>query len=156
VEPSTVSSDFGWITPDAGGLRGVSDFRKVAAFVEKPPMPEALTLYSSGAVWNTMVVVARAARLLERFYQHLPLHADVLMTAHAIEAPRREVFLREWYPELPTRDFCRDLLTPSPGLCLFTWPAAMGWSDLGTPDRMRDWLTLPRRPLRMLLADRVA
>jgi hypothetical protein len=33
-------------------------------------------------------------------------------------------------------------------MTLFTWPAAMGWSDLGTPERLTVWLG--SRPMREL------
>jgi hypothetical protein len=65
-------------------------------------------------------------------------------------------FLREWYAELPLSDFSRDVLTPSKNLCLYTWPVEMGWSDLGTPDRMSEWLALHRRPLAAALGEQIA
>jgi mannose-1-phosphate guanylyltransferase len=152
VEPSTVSSDFGWITPEAQGAVADAAFDRVASFVEKPPASEAFQLFESGAVWNTMVVVARARALFDRYRRHLSFHADVLTAAHELLPEARDQFLREWYRELPKADFCRDLLTPSArDLCVYTWPAEMGWSDLGTPDRLQEWLSLQERPLTMRL-----
>lgn len=34
----------------------------------------------------------------------------------------------------------RELLRPEDGLWVQVWPRAMGWSDLGTPARLRGWL----------------
>jgi mannose-1-phosphate guanylyltransferase len=146
VQPSSVSVDFGWITAGAPtALVGDARFERVHAFVEKPPLHEAFMLFSSGAVWNTMVLVARASALLDLYRRHLPFHADVMLTAH-LQDVGKERFLREWYPELPSADFCRDLLTPSRNLCLYTFPVEMGWSDLGTPERMAEWMAVQRTP----------
>lgn len=153
VQPSSVTMDFGWITPgDRGTVSGAEQFRRVQTFFEKPPLHEAFRLYASGAVWNTMVLVARASALLELYRKHLPFHADLMQSAHAFDTRDRDTFLRDWYPELPSADFCRDLLTPSQNLCLYTFPVEMGWSDLGTPDRMAEWMEMQRRPARMVLA----
>jgi mannose-1-phosphate guanylyltransferase len=148
TEPTAVTMDFGWILP-GGRCTGDADFLAVRSFVEKPPMHEALRLYSSGAVWNTMVVVARAGALIDLYRRLLPFHADVILTAHGLEADMRQTFLQEWYRDLPPADFCRDLLSPARGLCLYTFPAEMGWSDLGTPERMTEWIwtTTGRAPL---------
>jgi mannose-1-phosphate guanylyltransferase len=140
IEPTLVASDYGWITPAVQGQVGGVTFQRVSAFVEKPPAFEACELFASGAVWNTMVLVAKASALLERYRVQLPFLADVLTTAAQLEAPARERFLAEWYPELPRADFSRDLLTHSRPLDLFTWPAEIGWSDLGTPERLEQWL----------------
>jgi len=147
VEPAEATADFGWITPASGGPAGHEAFDAIAAFVEKPALVDARMLFSSGAVWNTMVVVARARALFELYRRHLPFQTDVLVAAQARPVDR-PAFLRDWYPNLPTADFCRDLLTPSiADLCLYTWPVEMGWTDLGSPDRLEDWLSQQRYAL---------
>jgi mannose-1-phosphate guanylyltransferase len=140
VEPLTPSGDFGWITPQASGDLGTSSFSKVAAFVEKPPVDQAARLFVSGAVWNSMVVVARATALFDLYRQHLSYLADFFTAALTVRDEARNDFLHEWYPKLPAADFCRDVLAPARDLCMYTWPVEMGWSDLGTPDRLDDWL----------------
>jgi mannose-1-phosphate guanylyltransferase len=140
VEPTAVTEDYGWITPSIRGefARGV--VQAVAGFVEKPSLFHAFQLFSAGAVWNTMVLVAKASALLSRYRRHLPFLADVFDKAAELDAKHREAFLAEWYPDLPRADFSRDLLMPTRPLCLFTWPAEIGWSDLGTPERLNAWL----------------
>ena len=140
VEPSSIRTDFGWITPDADLLFPDEPFQIVDGFVEKPGLAEAFHLFGAGGVWNTMVLVARGSALLDRFKQQLPFLADVLTTAMTLESEARASFLRDWYPELPRQDFSRDLLTTSRPLSLYTWPVDAGWSDLGTPERLDEWL----------------
>jgi mannose-1-phosphate guanylyltransferase len=147
VVPSVISSDFGWITPVEAVEQAEHDFQRVASFVEKPPLHHAARLHSAGAVWNTMVLVARASTLLDSYRQHLPIHFDVISAAAAQDPPDSRQRLWESYRELPPADFCGDLLTPLRSLCLYTFPTEMGWSDLGTPRRMAEWLSSQRRAI---------
>ena len=144
VEPTAVAADYGWMTPTvpAGLARGT--FQPVAGFVEKPPLSQALDLFSSGAVWNTMLLVAKAKALLARYHQHLPFLAGVLPRVADLRVEACETFLQDWYPRLPSHDFSRDLLTPSRPLWLYTWPSTIGWSDLGTPERLEEWQSIQR------------
>jgi mannose-1-phosphate guanylyltransferase len=147
TQPASVSMDFGWIKAGPPvALVGDTRFERVYRFVEKPPLYDAFMLFSSGAVWNTMVLVARAASLVELYRRCLPFHVDVMLTATGLTSAERERFLYEWYPELPPADFCRDVLAPSRNLCLYTFPLEMGWSDLGTPERMAEWMERHRLP----------
>jgi hypothetical protein len=45
-----------------------------------------------------------------------------------------------------TVDFSRDILARARGLAVSLWPASLGWADLGTPDRLRDWWDDPAPP----------
>ena len=88
--------------------------------------------------------VGRAAALLARYHQRMPFTTDVLTRAAGLKLQEREMFLRDWYPELPSADFSRDVLTHSFPLCLYTWSSEIGWSDLGTPERLQEWLAIGR------------
>ncbi len=152
VEATSASADSGWITPRVLGMPVYNAFSDVAGLVDRPPVSDASFLYWSGAVWNTMVLVARAATLLDLCRRSLPFHTDVILAARQMDAASRELLLREWYPELPIADVSRDVLAPSKNLSLYTWPTEMGWSDLGTPDRMAAWRSLQRRPASLVTA----
>ena len=137
VEPSTPNEDYGWITPEPGSTAGL---RAVASFVEKPSRDIAERLMVSGALWNTMVVVARAETLFDLYWRHLPGLAAVFDEALQVPPPDRDAFLALQYPELPALDFSRHLLAQATGLQACAWPQSMGWSDLGTPQRLEGWL----------------
>jgi mannose-1-phosphate guanylyltransferase len=138
VAPETADNDYGWIMPAATPAvsRGL---RAVAAFVEKPAPDVALRLFESGAVLNTMVLVARASTLLALYHQHLPTLLDIFIESMRLSGPSRSAFLRRQYEALPVADFSRDLLSVAHGVSLHTWPASIGWSDLGTPARLERW-----------------
>lgn len=92
-----------------------------------------------------MVLTARASALLDRFAKHLPALTDVFLEAIERGVDGSTPFLQTKYAELPSADFSRDLIAASGGLSFHTWPVDMGWSDLGTPDRLASWQVERRR-----------
>lgn len=142
VAPTRASDDYGWIVPGAG--RVVRDFRPVREFVEKPPSVEAGRLLDSGGVWNTMVVVARASALWSMFQENLNELAKVFEAAQKLTSHERDEFLSNAYRNLRSWDFSRDLLGVAHNLLVYTWPSAIGWTDLGTPERLQEWLRRPK------------
>lgn len=146
IEPSAPAPDYGWITPKTNGLRPVGHFAKVDQFREKPGPAEADRLFQSGSVWNTMVLVGRAGAVFAECQRQLPHMADVFLAARREPEGRRAAFLADGYRSMPTADFSRDVVARARGLALFTWPGSMGWSDLGTPERLRAWRQGPGSP----------
>jgi mannose-1-phosphate guanylyltransferase len=143
VEPADPDSDYGWISPAEPQQPGPEhQLRRIAGFVEKPSASAAARLRRSGAVWNTMVLVTRPSVMLHLYREHAPWLADVFDAAMARPPLVRAAFLEHQYRHLPPSDFSGDILAHADGLALCTWPAAMGWSDLGTPDRLERWLRL--------------
>jgi mannose-1-phosphate guanylyltransferase len=143
VEPSAASDDLGWISLPPGPPNSI---RPVSGFVEKPAAGVARRLLTSGAIWNTMVLVARVRDLVGLSAAHLPEITTTFLRASARPEPEREAFLRARYPLLANADFSRDVLTKARGLLAYTWPSSIGWSDLGTPDRLCAWLRVTSSP----------
>jgi hypothetical protein len=48
--------------------------------------------------------------------------------------------LRRAYAMMPPCDFSREILAGARDLAVVRWPAAVGWTDLGTPERVAEWL----------------
>ena len=138
VEPESPSGDFGWIRP--GHDEGPQRIRPVREFVEKPSPEDAASLLATGGVWSTMVIIAHLQALYGLYAAHLPALDDVFRRARAVPTNEREAFLADRYPQLPHTDLSRDLLGPAAGLSLYVWPRELGWTDLGTPDRLEAWL----------------
>jgi len=137
------TQDYGWIVP---GPRGESGLWHVSRFVEKPKSAEAERLLAQGAAWNTMVMAARASRLQALFHEHLGDLADIFESARHLDEHARRGFLSGVYPTIVPRDLSRDLLTQAQNLLVYKWPRGIGWSDLGTPDRLARWLGDPTAP----------
>ena len=143
VEPDRAAEDYGWITPRSIGRWDDAPVRPVAAFVEKPRRREAAALLASGAVWNTMMLVGRVQTLIDLYRRHLPDLTEVFTRAWGLPPDRRDAFLVEKYPHLSVTDLSRDVLTLAEGLVVYTWPASLGWTDLGTPERLEHWTRRP-------------
>ena len=137
VAPSSADDEYGWITPHDGAVARL--FRAVATFVEKPAPVVARQLFEAGAVWNTMVLVGRATALLSLYRRHLPELADAFVPALGLLPVERTNYFASLYDQLPVADFSHDVLSRADGLTLYSWPATLGWSDLGTPDRLNRW-----------------
>jgi mannose-1-phosphate guanylyltransferase len=145
AEPDSAHADYGWIAPRP--RRGENDrIQDVATFVEKPGPAEAARLLTAGAVWNTMVLVARAGALFDLYRRFVPEMADEFARLSRVPVDRRQAYLADLYPRLPSRDFSFDVLSPAQGLAVYTWPASVGWSDLGTPERLALWLRRDATP----------
>jgi mannose-1-phosphate guanylyltransferase len=140
VEPQSAIGDYGWIVPareEAGDGRHTST---VASFVEKPPAPAAERLFASGAVWNTMVLVARAEAILTLYRRYAPDLAGAFECLRFLPPSRRDQQLRRLYEHLPMLDFSHDVLEQASGLHCLAWRASVGWTDLGTPERLAAWI----------------
>ena len=138
AQPQSAVGDYGWIVTRAGTDPATS---LVETFVEKPAADDARQLFAAGAIWNTMVVVARAEALIALYRQHLPDLACAFEGLRFVRPSERDAAVRRLYAHLPRFDFSRDLLSRAAGLRCLACPASMEWTDLGTPERLDEWLT---------------
>ncbi len=138
VEPQAASDDYGWIV---GRQTAGSSTLTVDAFVEKPQRAAAERLLAEGAVWNTMVLVARVEAVIDLYRRHAPDLAGAFESFRFLPPSRREQQVRQLYEHLPALDFSHDVLERASGLQCLAWQASIGWTDLGTPERLSAWLT---------------
>lgn len=139
IEPEQPDSELGYVVPGRHLGDGLST---VASFVEKPSLIRAHQLLSQGALWNTFIVAVKAATLLELFKQRC---AGILEEMHAVvggahEPKLRRYLLGDLYARLPALDFSRDILQGFESFLEVLSVPACGWSDLGTPRRIREVL----------------
>lgn len=139
--PDAPTVDYGWIVAGerCAGPMGLV-LRAVTRFVEKPLPDVAKALYGCGANWNTMVVVAAARTLFRRFSEQLPDVASVFESSLSMPEEGLQAALEAVYASLPASDFSRSILGPARELCTASWGSEVGWTDLGTPDRVCRWL----------------
>jgi mannose-1-phosphate guanylyltransferase len=142
VAPSVAHTDHGWIA--VGPEDTPAGIRRVAGFFEKPGVAMARQLLESGSLLNTMVIVGRARTLLRLCRERVPDLAACFVGALTLPPEIRDTAVRATYRALPTRDFSRDVLTGVDGLLVSRIPEQAGWSDLGTPDRVANWLATRR------------
>jgi mannose-1-phosphate guanylyltransferase len=140
VEPEFPTSDFGYLVP-----RGceavedeVADVERIASFVEKPAPDVAQTLIVQGALWNTLIFAACGRRVLRVIRERFPLAADMIRGALVLAEDPTSVAraLASVYPDLEEIDLSKDVLEGSDCPMAMTPASRVGWSELGTPDRI--------------------
>lgn len=136
AEPGWPSTDYGWIVHDRDAEPLVAP-ATVKRFIEKPELRRAVALFRSGrSLWNTMILVARATALLRLSRRRVGHLVDMLETVLAGSDVPVPV---DAYQALPRADFCADVLGGSTELSVLALPPSVGWSDLGTEQRLTEW-----------------
>jgi mannose-1-phosphate guanylyltransferase len=136
MRPDRPDPDYGWI--DGGGA-GHDGLRPVRAVLEKPGTPAAEHLFRAGAFWNSFILVARGEGLLRLFEETQPLLVQLFastMRHHGWSLAT----LRHLYGALPDVDFTRDVLARTTEHLHVLPVKPCGWTDLGTPERLGQWL----------------
>jgi mannose-1-phosphate guanylyltransferase len=139
AQPDAPEADYGWIAP--GKRLFGSRASLVSRFKEKPRPEEAKALHRGGCLWNTMIVVARAAALWDMAHSLRP------------EMTRRFEALRPWigmaeepeavelaYRNMPSVNFSRDILEQAAGWTVVLPMQGVHWSDWGRPERVEQTL----------------
>ncbi len=142
--PERDDAEYGWILPATGSTE---EPLPVERFVEKPAVADAQSLRQRGGLWNTFVLTFAGWALVHVFQRTVPDLFNAYM--RALDGGRLPPDLaRSVFPALPRYDFGRDVLEKvTPSLRLVTLPPC-GWTDLGTPERMRQWLVEAGEPAR--------
>lgn len=129
MQPTAASSDLGWIVPETRP----SLLAAVEAFVEKPAPAVARQLMARGAMWNTFLVAARGRTLLHLIDEGAPGLSRNLRDALQLGGDA----LERAYELLSTVDLSRHVFARSPHALRVATVPPCGWTDLGTPQRVR-------------------
>ncbi len=147
--PSDFEEEYGWIVPaDEVGRSGTQRLFAVESFVEKPPPEQAARLFERGALWNTLVLVARVQALWDIANEQL---ADLMpyftVLKAAIGTQRETTVLEEIYQTLPRVNFSSALLQRATGRTAVLPLEGVLWSDWGQPARIVESLqTIGKQP----------
>jgi mannose-1-phosphate guanylyltransferase len=133
MKPTEIAQEYGWILPATG--RRIA---RVCQFVEKPSVDTINQMMLGGALINSFILVAQAKALLDMFEETLP---DVLRAFRGcINQSPANGGVQHLYEGLPYADLSRDVLARTPHLLSVVRVPPCGWSDLGTPERLRPFL----------------
>jgi len=136
AQPDRPECDYGWVEP-GDALEEGSDVRRVRGFVEKPDPGRARSCFESGGLWNTFVLVGTAGAFAEAGRRCLPdLDAEITRVSPFFHTPSEERMIERGYAAAPTADFSRGVLEKSPQSLAVSRLPHVGWSDLGTPQRV--------------------
>lgn len=133
--PDAAECDYGWILP--GERISGSRASLVSLFKEKPGPEEASVLHRRGGLWNTMIVVARAAALWDaaREFQPAMLARFALLRPCVGKAEEAEA-LELAYRNMPSVNFSRDLLERAAARTAVLPMRGVRWTDWGRPQRV--------------------
>jgi len=140
AEADNAEVEYGWIEPDTpliGGCSGESLFR-VHRFWEKPSARLARELFGRGCLWNTFVIVGRARTFLDVIASTVPVmyRAFEPLRDHRSDLAELECAARV-YETLQEGDFSHQVLSACTERLAVLRLGKVGWSDLGTPERVR-------------------
>jgi mannose-1-phosphate guanylyltransferase len=136
VPPIQADTQYGWILP----ARSRGPVRTVDSFIEKPDRDTARSLMARGALINTLIVAATGRQLLNLHLRSVPELVGPLVAWR--ETSKTTESLARLYETLQPRDLSRDVLQRSCDSLSVTPTPDCGWSDLGTPERLRAFLGL--------------
>jgi mannose-1-phosphate guanylyltransferase len=140
AQPTYPEVEYGWIEPGIplGGL-STGAVRAVRRFTEKPSFPQARMYLEAGHLWNTSIMVARVATLVEAGRRTVPLLSERLSRIEPfLGTPAETAAVRQAYELMPNENFSRSVLEKCSEMLAVSRLPRIVWSDLGSPDRVMD------------------
>jgi mannose-1-phosphate guanylyltransferase len=139
AHPTHAETQYGWIEPgDSVSAAGSAPIVTIRRFWEKPSEDVARACWVAGGWWNTLVVVATVAALIDTGTRALPelSHSLAELTSRTGGDPAPSE-IRETYGPLPAASFSSGVLEACPArLAASPLPPEVTWSDWGTPERV--------------------
>jgi len=129
IQPTRPDTGYGYINFDSTPVDGV---HKVIKFTEKPPLEKAREYVASGDyLWNAGIFIWRTKSVLAAFRTHANEIFEILKTGNGFyNTAEEQAFIDKNYPNTPKISVDYALMEKASNI--FTIPADIGWSDLGT------------------------
>jgi mannose-1-phosphate guanylyltransferase len=127
ITPTRPDTGYGYINYEQEG-----EICKVKEFCEKPNIETAKMMVASGEyLWNAGIFIWKSANVLESLRQFQPdLYQLFRMGMKSYNTPEEQDFINEYYPQ--SENISIDYALMEKATNVFTIPADIGWSDLGT------------------------
>ena len=135
--------EYGWIQPGTSlECPLTNSLVGVRRFWEKPSTQVAQALLAHGCLWNTFVMIGRASAFLDILNTSVPgLMRAMGRDCGPFDADSYLAHRDEAYAALGPGDFSRQVLSVSTGQLAVLRLGDVGWSDLGTPERVMSAIT---------------
>jgi mannose-1-phosphate guanylyltransferase len=146
ARPDRPETDYGWIEVDRRRTGRLSGLPRAVRFIEKPRLAVATKLHRAGALWNTMIVLARAGTLWDLGVEYLP---EVMLRFESfarilkgvrdgrIPSEMERVATDHLFTYVDSADFSRDLLRRAASR-LLVHQLDVEWCDWGRPERVSE------------------
>ena len=128
IQPTYPNTGYGYIHFD----EKQTPISRVYQFTEKPSLEEAELFVERGNyLWNAGIFIWSAQTILEAFQTHAPKIHQILEKGATLYATQAEQeFINAHYPSTPNISIDYAILEKASNI--YTLPADIGWSDLGT------------------------
>jgi mannose-1-phosphate guanylyltransferase len=141
VKPDAAETEYGYILTGRKVAAVAAETSEITWFIEKPDKTTARRLVNGGGLWNTMIMVFRAATMLHWVRKLTPaLYRDFSQLQDVIGTEAELSRARELYRRLKPVNFSKDLLEPMvsrlPASVLTLPVRNVLWSDWGTEARI--------------------
>lgn len=149
VRPTHPELDYGWVNVGAILRRQKSSYiRQVDSFLEKPSQLEALQAMANGALWNTLVIVAKVKTLWRLGWQCIPVIMERFeWLGKTIDTVYERQTLHRLYQKMPFMNFSSEVLQKIPERLGVMELEEVLWSDWGRPERIIETLeSLGKKP----------
>lgn len=134
MRPSRPDTGYGYIqyNNNKDRMAGNSLMFQVKQFTEKPDLARAKRFLSSGDfVWNAGIFIFSVATILSAFQEEAPtIYAQLTQDPDVFGTDAEADYIRRVYPETPNISI--DYAIMEKADYIYTLPAQIGWSDLGT------------------------
>ncbi len=129
ISPTRPDTGYGYINFHKEVVDGV---HKVERFLEKPILEKAKAYVASGDyLWNAGIFIWRAQSIQNAFRKYAPeIHQLFERGNEAYNTDKEALFIEEHYPQNPNISIDYAILEKADNV--YTIPADIGWSDLGT------------------------
>ena len=138
IQPTRPDTGYGYIQMNEKG--NTEGPKSVSAFKEKPNLETAKEyLADGGYLWNAGIFIWKAKELLVSFDKNEPEITKVLSEDIAkFNTPNEQSYIDKVYPNTPSISVDYAILERAENV--FTIPADIGWSDLGTWNSLHAYL----------------
>jgi len=142
VSPDRLEPEYGWIRPGTylGSIMG-HQLRGVQSFLEKPSYKKCAAALASGALWNTLILAAKAETLWKLGQRCFPEMMRLFeIYSQAIGTSEEDSVLETVYQVMPARNFSSHLLECVPSEIAVMELSGVLWCDWGKPERIVETL----------------
>lgn len=131
IQPTRPNTGYGYIHFDKQNMPSEGTY-KVNRFMEKPNLATATQFVESGEyLWNAGIFIWNVRTILQSLQTHAPsIYALFEQGQHIYGTAQEQDFINKIYPTSP--DISIDYAIMEKANNIYTLPADIGWSDLGT------------------------
>jgi mannose-1-phosphate guanylyltransferase len=140
AQPAEAEVEYGWIeTGRPLAPPREHAIREIHRFWEKPSEEQARACLAGGCLWNTFVLIGKAAAFIRAGQEAVPeVHDRMIRIGPFLGGEDEAWAIHQAYALLPASNFSRSILEPCPSFLAVSALPPLLWSDLGSPRRVFD------------------